>query len=82
MRDHIRVYSLQTNRSISHCVKRLEYLEAELFCILKTGPVGSCGTPDYTTLDAIDDCREGNTARSIPILEQKLHCSKVTPPRR
>ena len=29
---------------------------------------------------ALDDCRTGNTARAIPILEKKLRASNITPP--
>ena len=49
-----------------------------------TGHAGGNGglAPDYTTLDAIDDCSKGNTARGIPILEQKLRCSGFTLPKR
>src|SRR5215831_10699581 len=37
-----------------------------------TGHAGGNGglAPDYTTLDAIDDCNKGNTARGILILER------------
>ena len=49
-----------------------------------TGHAGGNGglAPDYTTLDAIDDCSKGNTARGIPILEKKLRCSGFTLPKR
>ena len=49
-----------------------------------TGHAGGNGglAPDYTTLDAIDDCSKGNTARGILILEKKLRCSGVTLPKR
>jgi hypothetical protein len=49
-----------------------------------TGHAGGNGglAPDYTTLDAIDDCRRGNTSRGIPILERKLRCSGFTLPKR
>src|SRR5262245_8483295 len=49
-----------------------------------TGHAGGNGglAPDYTTLDAIDECRKGNTARGIPILEMKLRCSGFTLPKR
>jgi len=49
-----------------------------------TGHAGGNGglAPDYTTLDAIDDCYKGNTARGIPILEKKLRCSGFTLPKR
>jgi hypothetical protein len=49
-----------------------------------TGHAGGNGglAPDYTTLDAIDDCNKGNTARGILILEKKLRCSGFTLPKR
>ena len=49
-----------------------------------TGHAGGNGglAPDYTTLDAIDDCSTGNTARGILILEKKLRCSGFTLPKR
>src|SRR5262249_58115082 len=49
-----------------------------------TGHAGGNGglAPDYTTLDAIDDCYKGNTTRGISILEEKLPCSRVTLPKR
>ena len=49
-----------------------------------TGHAGGNGglAPDYTTLDAVDDCYKGNTARGIPILEKKLRCSGFTLPKR
>jgi len=49
-----------------------------------TGHAGGNGSlaPDYTTLDAIDDCYKGNTAHGIPILEKKLRCSGFTLPKR
>jgi len=49
-----------------------------------TGHAGGNGglAPDYTTLDAIDDCSKGNTARGILILEKKLRCSGFTLPKR
>ena len=45
-----------------------------------TGHAGGNGglAPDYTTLDAIDDCNKGNTPRGILILEKKLRCSGFT----
>ena len=49
-----------------------------------TGHAGGNGglAPDYTTLDAIDDCSKGNTASGILILEKKLRCSGFTLPKR
>jgi hypothetical protein len=49
-----------------------------------TGHAGGNGglAPDYTTLDAIDVCNKGNTARGILILEKKLRCSGFTLPKR
>ena len=49
-----------------------------------TGHAGGNGglAPDYMTLDAIDDCNKGNTARGILILEKKLRCSGFTLPKR
>jgi len=49
-----------------------------------TGHAGGDGglAPDYTTLDAIDDCRKGNTAAGTRILEEKLRCSGFTLPKR
>src|SRR5262245_22014879 len=49
-----------------------------------TGHAGGNGglAPDYTTLDAIDDCNKGNTANGILILEKKLRCSGFTLPKR
>jgi len=49
-----------------------------------TGHAGGNGglAPDYTTLDAIDDCRKGNTARGISILEKKLRDNGFTLPKR
>ena len=49
-----------------------------------TGSAGGEGrlTPDLTTLGAIDDCRKGNTAAGIPVLESKLRCNGFTLPKR
>jgi hypothetical protein len=49
-----------------------------------TGHAGANGglAPDYTTLDAIADCRKGNTARGISILEKKLRDNGFTLPKR
>jgi hypothetical protein len=49
-----------------------------------TGHAGGNGglAPDYTTLDALDDCRKGNTARGISILEKKLRYNGFTLPKR
>lgn len=49
-----------------------------------TGHAGGNGglAPDYTTLSAIDDCRKGNTAAGIRILEEKLRCNGFTLPKR
>lgn len=49
-----------------------------------TGHSGGNGglAPDYTTLAAIADCRQGNTAAGIRILEEKLRCNGFTLPKR
>jgi hypothetical protein len=49
-----------------------------------TGHTGGNGglAPDSSTLDAIDDCRRGNTALGISILENKLRCAGFTLPKR
>ncbi len=49
-----------------------------------TGHAGGNGglAPDYTTLDAIGDCRKGNTAAGIRVLEEKLRCNGFTLPKR
>ncbi|MFI4999637.1 MAG: hypothetical protein ACHQK9_07135 [Reyranellales bacterium] len=39
-------------------------------------------SPDLNTIGAIEDCRKGNTARGIPILEKRLRDSRVTLPKR
>jgi hypothetical protein len=44
---------------------------------------GNGGTrPDLDTVEAINDCRTGNTAKGIPVLEKKLRASGFTLPKR
>ena len=44
---------------------------------------GNGGTrPDLDTVEAINDCRSGNTAKGIPVLEQKLRSNGFTLPKR
>jgi hypothetical protein len=44
---------------------------------------GNGGTrPDLDTIEAINDCRSGNTARGIPVLERKLRSNGFTLPKR
>jgi hypothetical protein len=38
--------------------------------------------PDFTTVGAIDDCRKGNTAAGIPVLEKTLRNNGFTLPKR
>jgi hypothetical protein len=40
------------------------------------------GFPSPETRDAIVDCSKGNTAKGIPVLEQKLRASGFTLPKR
>jgi hypothetical protein len=40
------------------------------------------GVPDLDTSTAIDQCRKGNTAAGIPVLEQKLRSNGFTLPKR
>lgn len=49
-----------------------------------TGSAGGEGrlAPDVSTLGAIDDCRKGNTAAGIPVLEKKLRNNGFTLPKR
>lgn len=49
-----------------------------------TGSAGGDGrlSPDLATLGAIDDCREGNTAAGIAVLEKKLRSNGFTLPKR
>ena len=49
-----------------------------------TGSAGGEGrlAPDVSTLGAIDDCRKGNTAAGIPVLERKLRNNGFTLPKR
>lgn len=49
-----------------------------------TGSAGGEGrlSPDASTLGAIDDCRKGNTAAGIPVLERKLRNNGFTLPKR
>ena len=48
------------------------------------GSAGGAGrlAPDVSTLGAIDDCRKGNTAAGIPVLERKLRNNGFTLPKR
>jgi hypothetical protein len=44
---------------------------------------GNGGTrPNLDTVEAIEDCRKGNTAKGIPVLENKLRASGFTLPKR
>ena len=49
-----------------------------------TGSAGGNGglRPDFTTLGAIDDCKKGNTAAGIPVLEKILRSNGFTLPKR
>jgi hypothetical protein len=49
-----------------------------------TGSAGGNGglRPDFDTIEAIDDCRKGNTAAGIPVLEKKLRSNGFTLPKR
>jgi hypothetical protein len=49
-----------------------------------TGSAGGNGSlrPDLTTLGAIDDCKKGNTAAGIPVLERTLRNNGFTLPKR
>ena len=49
-----------------------------------TGSAGGQGglRPDFTTTGAIDDCRKGNTAAGIPVLEKTLRNNGFTLPKR
>ncbi len=49
-----------------------------------TGSAGGQGglRPDFTTLGAIDDCKKGNTAAGIPVLERTLRSNGFTLPKR
>jgi hypothetical protein len=48
-----------------------------------TGSAGGQGglRPDFTTLGAIDDCKKGNTAAGIPVLEKTLRSNGFTLPK-
>ncbi len=48
------------------------------------GSAGGDGhlAPDMTTMSAIRDCRSGNTAAGIAVLEKKLRASGFTLPKR
>jgi hypothetical protein len=44
---------------------------------------GDGGTrPDFVTVEAINDCRKGNTAAGIAALEKKIRSKGFTPPKR
>lgn len=44
---------------------------------------GDGGTrPDFATVEALDDCRKGNTAAGIAALEKKIRGKGFTPPKR
>ncbi len=45
------------------------------------GGMGGIG-PDPVVSGAIEDCNKGNTARGIPVLENKLRASGFTLPKR
>jgi hypothetical protein len=49
-----------------------------------TGSAGGNGglRPDFTTLEAIDDCNKGNTAAGIAVLEKLLRSNGFTLPKR
>ena len=49
-----------------------------------TGSAGGQGglRPDFTTTGAIDDCKKGNTAAGIPVLEKTLRNNGFTLPKR
>jgi hypothetical protein len=49
-----------------------------------TGSAGGNGglRPDFTTTGAIDDCKKGNTAAGIPVLEKTLRNNGFTLPKR
>ncbi|HTG18447.1 MAG TPA: hypothetical protein VK681_00295 [Reyranella sp.] len=49
-----------------------------------TGSAGGQGglRPDFTTAGAIDDCKKGNTAAGIPVLEKTLRNNGFTLPKR
>ena len=49
-----------------------------------TGSAGGQGglRPDFTTTGAIDDCKKGNTAAGIPVLEKLLRSNGFTLPKR
>jgi uncharacterized protein (DUF1501 family) len=49
-----------------------------------TGSAGAEGrlAPDLSTLGAIDDCKKGNTAAGIAVLEKKLRSHGFTLPKR
>jgi hypothetical protein len=49
-----------------------------------TGSAGGQGglRPDFTTTGAIDDCKKGNTAAGIPVLEKTLCNNGFTLPKR
>jgi hypothetical protein len=49
-----------------------------------TGSAGGNGglRPDFSTTGAIDDCRKGNTAAGIPVLEKTLRNNGFTLPKR
>ncbi len=40
------------------------------------------GVPDLQTSAAVNDCRQGNTAAGIPVLERKLRSNGFTLPKR
>jgi hypothetical protein len=49
-----------------------------------TGSAGGQGglRPNFTTVGAIDDCKKGNTAAGIPVLERTLRNNGFTLPKR
>jgi hypothetical protein len=49
-----------------------------------TGSAGGNGglRPDFSTTEAIDDCRKGNTAAGIAVLEKTLRNNGFTLPKR
>jgi hypothetical protein len=49
-----------------------------------TGSAGGQGglRPNFATVGAIDDCKKGNTAAGIPVLEKTLRSNGFTLPKR
>jgi hypothetical protein len=49
---------------------------------LTGGTVDGRGVPSLDTSAAVNDCRNGNTAAGIPVLEKKLRSNGFTLPKR